>query len=145
MVYQATSRRTDEPVEMLDMFNFVKGYGEVWCEVVDRESFPYLFVVAGVCGNMSGVPVARFARASRSAAIQFARDFEQGKCFVLQNGPRWCDYINAMQGFRKVDAGKYQRLISLGRSTGISLNTGNTVSQRDVQAAYESGRTAEQV
>ena len=142
MVYYEKSKQSDEPREDLSLFNHVGQFGSVWCTVVDRVNLPHIFVVAGVCGNMTGVPIAAFERQHRKAAIVYAGDFESGKCFVLQNGPRWCDYINAMQSFRKIDADKYQKLISLGRSTGISLATGETVSQSKMRESYEAGLNA---
>lgn len=135
-----------EPCEDLDAFNSrVTGYGTAWCEVQSREFLPGLYVVAGVVGNMSGVPVAQFPCDQVSAAKQYARDFESGKCFVVQNGARWCDYVNAMMECRKVDAGLYQHLISLGRSSGISMATGRTITQCELLQNYIDGKSASEI
>lgn len=134
------------PQEDLSGFNpAVSGYGTVWSCVCDKASLPWLVVLAGVVGNMTGVPVAMFDRVDADAACQFSRDFEAGKCFVLCNGPRWNDYVNAMQKTRKVNADIYSRLNSLSRSSGISSVSGNTITQHQLRVGYLAGLTAEQI
>lgn len=134
------------PTEDLAGFHaHVNQYGAVWTAILDREFLPWLFVIAGVSGNMTGVPIAQFSRVDRQAAINYARDFEDGKNFVLCNGSRWCDYVNAMQKTRKVDADVYACLIARSRSSGISFLTGNTITRHEMLSAYLCGMTAEQI
>lgn len=133
------------PSEVLEFNTKVSTFGNQWCDVVSDRMCLGLFVVAGVSGNMTGVPIAEFPRSQYEAAKRYAKDFEQGQCFAIQNGPRWCDYINAMQAARKIDSHKYQRLISLGRSTGISSVTGNTITQSQLFSGYLSGKSAVEI
>lgn len=134
------------PTENLQAFNpSIKTYGALWCDVVDKDYLPWLIVVAGVSGNMTGVPIAQFSRIDFDAAKQYARDFERGMCFVLCNGPRWSDYINAMQQCRKVNADVYSKLNSLSRSSGISSVTGDTITRHELLAGYLSGLSASQM
>lgn len=126
-----------EPKEDLSAFRAtVQGFGEVWAELCDRVDGT--FVVAGIVGNMSGVPIALFAGCDRDAALRYARDFEAGKTFTISNDARWCDYVNAAMSVKKLNSGDRANLISRGRKTGITLS-GVTHTQESLQAAYLAG------
>lgn len=126
-----------EPREDLAAFNpAVKGYGTLWAEIVERNAG--LYVIAGIVGNMSGVPIALFSRSHRDAAKRYVDDFGHGRSFTIANDERWCDYINAANEFRPMSSTDRQWLISKGRKSGMTLE-GKTYSQAELQKAYESG------
>lgn len=123
------------PREDLDAFNSnVCGYGSVWAEVCEKAC--ELYVVAGLVGNLSGVPVAIFRLSARDAARKYASDFEAGRAFTLQNDERWCDYVNAASKCKSLNSGDMQLLLSRGRKSGMTL-AGRCFTQQELQAAYE--------
>lgn len=131
------SHYASEPKEDLSAFRAsVIGFGEVWTELCDRVDGT--FVVAGIVGNMSGVPIALFAGCDRQAALRYARDFASGKTFTIMNDARWCDYVNAASSVKKLNSGDRSNLVSRGRRTGLTLS-GVTHTQESLQAAYLGG------
>lgn len=140
-VLSETDRFFDEynrsiPKEDLDGFNpRVRGYGTLWAELYERPSIPGVYVIGGVSGNMSGVPVAHFN--DRDVAKRYAKDFGEGRVMALENGDRWTAFINAAHKTKGIDADRRSHLLSLSRKTGI-LN-GRELTISEVRDLYENG------
>lgn len=122
------------PAEDLGGFNpRVRGYGSLWAEVQSRPSLPGHYVIAGLSGNMSGVPVAHFM--DYDVARTFAKHFGECRVFALRNADRWRAFVKAAHAAKAIDAGHLERLMSLGRCSGIL--DGRELGADDIQDLYE--------
>ena len=126
-----------EPKEDLSQFNpNVKTYGHIWADVCEK--IDGVFVVAGISGNMTGVPIALFDYTNRDDARRYAAAFQRGKVFTIMNDERWCDYINAAHEAKSLDSGTRQWLISKGRKSGMTID-GGTYSQDALKQYFCAG------
>lgn len=143
---QTILNRTDEsfawynatmPVEDLGGFNpKVRGYGTLWAERSDMGRNCGHVVVAGVVGNMSGVPIAELE--SDEAARAYAKDFEAGKVVALMNHARWTEFVKAAHAAKPIDASHLSFLKSRSSRTAIAAN-GIEIDSGEIAKLYNKG------
>ena len=110
-----------EPKEELTWFvATVPTFGRVWCELVERNAG--IYVVGGISGNMTGVPVALFPYSERDTANRYAKDFADGKVFAAMNGRRWNAYIDAAHACKRMNSTLVWSLKNRGRISGLTAD-----------------------